>query len=84
MFLGKAFHNFCGLFNEAFDIETVQSVLGGKVSTLGGHSIGHSKQRMCIYTCPILNGLRDRAISLYKIVDKKKIFEPPSVVTHTA
>jgi hypothetical protein len=48
---------------------------------MGGHSIGHSKQKMCvyiyiyIYMCPIPNGFRDRSISLYssKIVDKKEI-----------
>jgi hypothetical protein len=28
----------------------IQSVPGGKVSILGRHSIGHSKQK-CIYTC---------------------------------
>jgi hypothetical protein len=50
-------------------------IQGGKVNILGGHSIGHSKQKVYLYTCPIPNGFRDRAISLYssKTVDKKEI-----------
>jgi hypothetical protein len=59
----------------------IQSVLGGKVSILGGHIIGHSKQ-ICIHTCICLipNGFRDRAISLYssKTVDKKDILRTVS------
>jgi hypothetical protein len=54
----------------------VQSVPGGKVNILGGHSIGRlSKQKVYMYMCPIPNGFRDRAISLYnsKIVNKKEI-----------
>jgi hypothetical protein len=45
---------------------------GGKVSILGGHSIGHSKQNEMY---PIPNGFRDRAISLQisKIVDNGEI-----------
>jgi hypothetical protein len=35
-----------------------------KVNILGGHTIGHSKQNMYMYMCPIPNGFRDRAISL--------------------
>jgi hypothetical protein len=32
-------------------------------------------KKLCVYNCPIPNGFRDRAISLYsyKIVDKKEI-----------
>jgi hypothetical protein len=46
--------------------DTIQGVPGGKVNILGGHSIGHSKQNIIYtYTCPIPNGFRDRAISLY-------------------
>jgi hypothetical protein len=47
---------------------------------MGGHSIGHSKQKLYTYMCPIPNGFRDRAISLYssKIVDKKEIFRTVS------
>jgi hypothetical protein len=54
--------------------DTIQGVTGGKVNILGGHSVGHSKQKMYMYMCPIPNGFRDRAISLYnsKLVDKKK------------
>jgi hypothetical protein len=50
----------------------IQNVPGGNVNILGGHSIGHSQQKFYLYTCPIPNGFRDRAISLYsfKIVDK--------------
>jgi hypothetical protein len=35
--------------------------VGGKVNILGGHSIGHSKQKT-LYEHPIPNGFRDRAI----------------------
>jgi hypothetical protein len=58
----------------------IQSVPGRKVSILGGHTIGHSKQKVYMYMCPIPNGFRDRAISLYssKIFDKKEIVRPVS------
>jgi hypothetical protein len=42
-----------------------QNVREGKVSILGGHSNGHFKQEsVYVYMCPILNGFRNRAISL--------------------
>jgi hypothetical protein len=46
----------------------------GKVSILGGHSYGHSKQNLYMYICPLPNGFRERAVSLYntRIVDKKE------------
>jgi hypothetical protein len=47
--------------------ELKQSVLGGKVSIMGGHSIGHSKQKVYMYMRPIPNGFRDTAISLYTV-----------------
>jgi hypothetical protein len=55
----------------------IQGVPGRKVNILGGHSIGHSKQKVYMYMCPIPNGFRDRAISLYSssIVDKKDIIQ---------
>jgi hypothetical protein len=39
-------------YSEVFfgDID-IQNVPGGKVNILGGHSIGHSKQKNCICTC---------------------------------
>jgi hypothetical protein len=37
-------------------IRVIQSVPGGKVNILGGHSIGHSKQKLYMYMCPIPNG----------------------------
>jgi hypothetical protein len=44
----------------------IQNVLGGKVIILGCHNIGHSKQeKMFVHMCPIVNGFRDRAVSLY-------------------
>jgi hypothetical protein len=55
----------------------IQDVPGGKANFLGGHDIGHSKhkyvQNIYTYMSPILNGFRDRAISLYssKIFDKR-------------
>jgi hypothetical protein len=57
-----------------------QDVPGGKVNILGGHSIGRSEQKVCVYMCPIPNGFRDTAISLYSsiIVDKKEILRTVS------
>jgi hypothetical protein len=44
----------------------IQDVPGGNANILGGHSIGHSKQKeVYMYMCPIPNGFRDTAISLY-------------------
>jgi hypothetical protein len=50
------------------------------VNILGGHSIGYSKQKLCMYMCPIPNGFRDIAISLCssKVVDKKEILRTVS------
>jgi hypothetical protein len=50
------------------------SVPGGKVS------IGHSKEKVYIYMCPIPKGFRDRATSLYssKTADKKTILRTAS------
>jgi hypothetical protein len=37
--------------------EAIQDVPRGKINILGGHSIGHSKQkRVYMYVCPIPNG----------------------------
>jgi hypothetical protein len=44
---------------------SIQYISGEKVSILVGHSIGYSKQKVCMYMYPIPNGLRDRAVSLY-------------------
>jgi hypothetical protein len=59
----------------ASTIYTYTGVPGGKVSILGGHIIGHSKQNMYMYMCPIPNCFRDRAISLYtfRIFYKKEM-----------
>jgi hypothetical protein len=44
----------------------IYSVLGGKVSILEGHSIGHSKQiNVYMYMCPIPRGFLYTAILLY-------------------
>jgi hypothetical protein len=32
----------------------------------GGHSIGHAKQKLYVYMCPVPNGFRDRTVSLYR------------------
>jgi hypothetical protein len=42
---------------------------GGNLNILGGHSIAHSKQKSFMYTYPIPNGFRDRAISLNRSLD---------------
>jgi hypothetical protein len=44
-----------------------QSVPGEKVNILGGDTTGFSKRKkVYMYMCPIPNGFRDRAISLYR------------------
>jgi hypothetical protein len=43
----------------------MQSVPGGKVNILGGHSIGHSKKNIYMNVCPILNGFRYLARSIF-------------------
>jgi hypothetical protein len=35
------------------DFNYIQDVPGGKVNILGGHSIGRSKQKKCVYTCAL-------------------------------
>jgi hypothetical protein len=40
----------------------IKGVQGGNVNILGGHSIG----QVYMYMCPIPNGFRDKAISLYR------------------
>jgi hypothetical protein len=42
----------------------IQSVPGGKVNILRGHRIGHSKQKLYMYMCPIPNGFRDKAMGV--------------------
>jgi hypothetical protein len=44
----------------------IHDVSGGKVNILGGHSIGHSKQKRYMYMCPIPHGFRGTALSLYR------------------
>jgi hypothetical protein len=65
--------------------EIIQDVPGRKVNILGGQSIGHSKQKVYMYMCPIPNCFRDRAISLYssESVDKKEILRTVSIVQVT-
>jgi hypothetical protein len=67
---GLADEEDCGLFYDILNTQTIQNVPGGKVNILGGNSIGHSKQNVYtyMYMCPILNGFRDRLISLYSIL----------------
>jgi hypothetical protein len=37
----------------------IQSVSRGKINTMGGHSIGHSRQKVYMYICSIPNGFRE-------------------------
>jgi predicted transport protein len=61
-------------------VQAIQGVPGGKVSILGDHSVGYSKEKLYICVCAIPNGFRDMLISLYssKIVDKKEILRAVS------
>jgi hypothetical protein len=63
-----------------FFILCVQGVPGRKVKILGGHNVGHSKQKLYMYMCPIPNSFPNRVISLYssKIVHKKEILRTVS------
>jgi hypothetical protein len=68
--------SFCWTWFSRYIYVYIQDISGGEVNILGGHIIGHSKQKkVYTYMCPIPNSFRDRAISLYssKIVDKKEI-----------
>jgi hypothetical protein len=60
--------------------KNIQNVPGGKINIPGGHSIGHSKQKVCMCMCSIPNSFRDRAISLYtsKTVGKKELLRTVS------
>jgi hypothetical protein len=63
----------------------IQGVPGGKVNILGGHNTGHSKQKsLYMYMCPIPNGFRDRAISLYisKLLITKTLCALSSIGTY--
>jgi len=52
------------------------------VNILGGHSMGHSKQKSVMYMCPTPNGFQDRAVSLYRSLDLTPSIFLPS--RHTA
>jgi len=43
-------------------LKYIRNVPGGNVSILGGHNVGHSKQNVYMYMCPIANGFRHRPI----------------------
>jgi hypothetical protein len=45
--------------------QILQGVIGGKVNILGGHSIGHSKKKVYMSTCPIPNGFRYLARNIF-------------------
>jgi hypothetical protein len=46
--LRRIFILFSGLFKKALSSWSIQNVPGGNINILGGHSIGHSKQK-CTY-----------------------------------
>jgi hypothetical protein len=64
----------------------IQDVPGAKVNILGVILSASLSKNVYVYMCPIPNGFRDRAISLYssKIVDKKEILQSwyslPSII----
>jgi hypothetical protein len=43
----------------------IQSVPGGEINILGGHSIGHSKKKIYVNMCPIPNGFRYSARNIF-------------------
>jgi hypothetical protein len=46
-----------------FSLALYAGVPGGKVSIMGAHSVGHSKQKVSVYMCPIANGFRGTTLS---------------------
>jgi hypothetical protein len=44
----------------------IQGDSGGKVTILGGDSIGHCEKKVHMNMCLLLNGYRDRAVWIYK------------------
>jgi hypothetical protein len=48
---------------------------------LGGHSVGHSEQKLYICMCLIPNGFRNRAISLHSSLDLAPNIVLPSLRT---
>jgi hypothetical protein len=44
----------------------IQSDPRGKINIFGGDSSGHFEKKVHINMCLILNGYRDRAVSIYK------------------
>jgi hypothetical protein len=58
----------------------MQGVPGGEVNILGDNSIIILSKKVYMYICPISNGFRERAVSLYssKSIDKKEILRTVS------
>jgi hypothetical protein len=61
------FHSFSNS-SAVLPLDAIQDVPEEKLIVLGGHSTSRSKQKLSMYMCPILNGFRDIAISLYSTV----------------
>jgi hypothetical protein len=47
-------------------------VPGGKVNIVGGHSIGHSKQNVCMYVCLIPNSFWDRTMDVMARIKERQ------------
>jgi hypothetical protein len=60
-------------------ITHIQDVPGRKDNILGGHSIGHSKQKLYMNMCPIPNGFRDRA-TLVVWLGRQVLSFPPALL----
>jgi hypothetical protein len=52
--------------------QIIQGVPGRKVNILRLHSIGHSKQIVVYYVCPIPNDFRGRAMDVIACISKRQ------------
>jgi hypothetical protein len=63
--------------NPSVSADIIQDVPKENVNIQRGYSIGHPKQKKKKHTCPIPDGFRGTAISLYKSLDLA-----PNIVLH--
>jgi hypothetical protein len=60
----------------------IQSVPEGKVNILGGHRTVILSKEVNMYMCPILNGFRERASSLYTVQTSNTPYPQTSCKVH--
>jgi hypothetical protein len=68
------------IFNTDFLNICIQDIPGGKINIVGGHSIDYSKKKIYTNMCPIPNGFRYLASSIFK--SARNIFLPSLSVSN--